>query len=101
MNGKRRHPKSVLDTEKGVCYLCGKVGETELHHCVFGSGYRKISDRLGLVVYLCHECHQGTEGVHGRDGDDKNRRLKREAQEAWEKTHSHSEWMQIVGRNFL
>lgn len=101
MNGKRRHPKSVLETEKGVCYLCHAVCNTELHHVCFGSGLRKISDRLGLVVYLCHDCHQGTKGVHGRDGDENNRRLKREAQEAWEKEYSHSEWMQIVGRNFL
>ena len=40
------HPKSILNTEKGVCYLCANLyGDyrqqyTEEHHVLFGSGMR-------------------------------------------------------------
>lgn len=63
--------------------------------------YRQISERLGLVVYLCPEHHRGTYGVHGRDGSELNRYLQRQAQFAYEKEHSHEEWMQIVGRSYI
>ena len=38
------------------CFLCGRTGWIEKHH-LFGGAYRKKSDKLGLVVDLCHECH--------------------------------------------
>lgn len=42
------------------CFLCGRVESSccfmESHH-LFGGANRKKSDRLGLVVALCHNCH--------------------------------------------
>lgn len=42
------------------CFLCGRNGATgplDRHH-IFGGPFRKKSERLGLVVYLCHNrCH--------------------------------------------
>lgn len=91
---------SILKSQPGICYICDREVQTERHHCLMGS-YRQISERLGLVVYLCPEHHRGTYGVHGRDGAELNRYLQRQAQYAFEKDHTREEWMQEVGRNYL
>lgn len=42
------------------CWLCGRNGSSDpldKHH-IFGGAYRNKSERMGLVVYLCHSrCH--------------------------------------------
>ena len=107
--------ETILKSRKGECFLCGKYGPTEVHHIFYGSGRRKISDREGLIVYLCSECHRGTKGVHGRDGGQLGDRLKRIAQEAWEKRFIQLEYpyrlhaedaareafIRMMGRNYL
>lgn len=41
----------------GKCFICGRYcGNTERHH-LFGAFNRKKSEKLGLVVDLCHACH--------------------------------------------
>ena len=93
--------ESIMNTYPGKCYACQIECPTELHHVLFGSGLRKISDDNGLTVYLCQDCHRGTKGVHGRDGNALNRALKRDAQRKYESIHGHDAWMQLVGRDFL
>lgn len=57
--------KSIMVTEKGKCFLCGKSCRTEKHHVFEGSGRRKLSEDYGLWVYLCHWCHnEPPDGVH-------------------------------------
>lgn len=51
-----------------VCWLCGANGSNDpldKHH-IFGAANRKKSEKLGLVVYLCHDkCHIfGKNAVH-------------------------------------
>ena len=51
-----------------TCWLCGANGcadPLDKHH-IFGGANRKKSDRMGLVVYLCHNrCHIfGKNAVH-------------------------------------
>lgn len=48
--------KSILNTQKGLCYRCGRFGITERHH-IFGASNRKHSESDGLWLYLCPECH--------------------------------------------
>ncbi len=56
--------KSIMTTEKGKCFLCGAYGQTEKHH-VFGGALRRLSEKFGLWVYLCHRCHnEPPDGVH-------------------------------------
>lgn len=70
--------KSIMNTEKGVCYICGNNKGFELHH-VFGASNRKKSDKYGLTVYLCHNCHNAPpNGVHFNV--ENARRLKAKAQ---------------------
>lgn len=90
--------KSILQDEK-ACYLCGAVVGLELHHIFAGTANRKISTKYGLTCWLCRPCHTGT---HGAQYDKTlNMRLKAEAQLAFERTHSHDEWMKIIGKNYL
>lgn len=106
--------ESIIDTRKGICHECGAVGATEEHHCFFGHSRRKIAEREGLKVYLCHECHRGTSGVHGRDGHELDIKLKKEAQQAWEAKYieeypyeNHAEdsareaFIRMMGKNYL
>lgn len=56
--------KSLLESEKGRCFICYRYGPTEKHH-IFGSYNRKKSEEDGLFVYLCHSCHnEPPNGVH-------------------------------------
>lgn len=50
------------------CFLCGSHEWVERHH-IFGGANRAKSDRLGLVVDLCHYCHnEPPYGVHHNGG---------------------------------
>lgn len=69
--------KSILQDEK-KCFFCGTTQGLERHHVVFGSAGRKISDKLGLTIWLCSEHHRGDYSPHQRrDIDLRLRRLHR------------------------
>lgn len=106
--------ESIMNTEPGTCFVCDTKCVTELHHVFFGRGRRKISDREGLVVYLCPLCHRGTNGVHGKNGYKLNITLKEIAQETWEEKYketypfkNHADeaareaFIRMMGRNWL
>lgn len=92
--------KSILDTQKYVCYRCGRYGPTERHH-IFGGANRKLSDEDGLIVFLCHSCHNAPPfGAHFN----KNTMewLHRIGQEAWESMYgTRDEFMRRYGKNYL
>ena len=91
--------KSILQSEK-ECFFCGWTGGLHKHHVIFGRGYREISERLGLWVWLCPKHHNmSNEGVHFNRTRDLE--LKRYAQRKYEESHSHEEWMDVIGRNYL
>ena len=90
--------KSIMQ-ERKVCYLCGKTVGLERHHIMSGIANRKLSEKYGLWVWLCHQCHTGKDGAQYRS--DLSRLLKMDAQYKFEKTHSHSEWMDIFRKNYL
>lgn len=92
---------SILNTEQGICFACGKEGHTEEHHIFYGHGNRKVSDKNGFVVYLCPECHRGDYGVHGKYGKELNLALKRRCQAVFEETHSRDEFRKLIGRSYL
>ena len=91
--------KSIMHDGKR-CYLCGSDRNLDWHH-VFGGANRKWSEKYGLTVRLCHHsCHIfGPYSAHKcKEVSDS---LKRKGQEAFEKTHSHEEFMRVFGRNYL
>ena len=90
--------KSIMQDQKDRCYLCG-AWATETHHVFGGVANRRLSERYGLTVRLCHNCHTGTDGA--QYDREKNQRLKMEAQAAFEDRYGHEEWMRIFRKNYL
>ena len=89
----------VQDLSEERCFVCGSMRELELHHIMHGTANRRLSTRYGLTCWLCHTHHTGRFGVHS---DAKfNRILQQEAQTAFERTHTHAEWMTLFGKNYL
>ena len=55
---------SIIQTEKR-CYICGSERWLECHHVYGGNPNRKLSERYGLKVWLCHWHHnEPPTGVH-------------------------------------
>ena len=103
---RKKHKKSILRTQKGVCYLCARLNDdyskkvTEEHHILFGSGRRELAEAEGIKVDLCIPHHRtGQQAVH--NCRETRELLCRIAQEEYEQTHTHGEWMQIAGKNYL
>lgn len=90
--------KSVIQ-ERKECYFCGKLTNLERHHVFGGVANRPISEKYGLTVWLCHNCHTGKDGA--QYDKMKNLRLKQDAQFAFERNHTRSEWMKLIGKNYL
>ena len=94
---KMKYPESIITNDMERCFICGAYG-VEIHHCM-NKADRKNSTKYGLVVPLCRECHTGVNGVHMNR--ERNDALKRIAQSRFEQKHSHDEWMEVFGRNYL
>ncbi len=90
---------SIITDDLETCFIC-KGRATEVHHVMHGWANRKIADKYGLTVGLCHRCHnEGPNGVHFNNKTDEW--LKRIGQRAFEKEHGHKLWMELFGRNCL
>ena len=89
--------KSIIQKSER-CFFCGKTVTLERHHIMPGAN-RKWSEKYGLWIWCCHEDHTGKDGVqYNRKKADT---LKRLAQIAFEARHSHEEWMQVFGKNYI
>ena len=92
----------ITGNEKGKCFICGRHMPTESHHIFFGTANRKLSDKYGLKVDLCHECHnEPPNGVHF--SNIQCRFLQKIAQSEAMRYYgwSKDEFMQIFGRNYI
>lgn len=56
MTNKDKIEKSIICT-KYECYICRRVENLQLHHCISGSGNRALADKDGLFVMLCPYDH--------------------------------------------
>lgn len=88
----------MLNNKEDGCLICGKH-PVEVHHILPGCR-RKNSDDLDLMVYLCHE-HHNEPGFSAHYDKGFADTLKAMAQRKYEKTHTHEEWMEVVGKNYL
>ena len=92
---------SILQNDTERCFLCHSRCWLEYHH-VYGAANRKKSDKLGLVVRLCHYCHnEPPNGVH----HNKEVRSKLQAY-AQQKAMEHYGWsvddfIKEFGKNYL
>lgn len=90
--------KSILQEDLDTCYLCFKPA-TETHHVFGGYANRRLSEKYGLKVRLCHDCHTGKGGAQYEK--DLNKLLKQRAQKAFESIHGHQLWMYTFRKNYL
>lgn len=101
--------KSIMhDYSEGTCYLCKRLGDysrksrLEEHHVFGGNPNREHSEHYGLKVRLCVEHHRlGVDAVHGKNGKQNMMLLHEEGQRAFERTHTHEEFMRVFSRNYL
>lgn len=89
---------SILQTEK-ECWFCGATYGLEEHHIFAGVANRKISEKYGLKVWLCHRHHTGDKGA--QYDRDMNLQLKQKAQRNFEQIYSHELWMNTIRKNYL
>lgn len=90
--------KSIIKGDREEeCFMCKQWGAIELHHIYKGKN-RKISDREGFVVHLCSDCHGK---LHGKDGHLMDLYLMKTCQLAYEENHTRSEFMNLIGRNYI
>ena len=105
--------ETIMPTTKGICYICGREGRTEEHHCIHGYANRRIAEKEGLKVWLCHECHRnGKHAVHRCKETDLY--LEQEAQTVWEQKYiskypydnyskeaAREEFIRLFGKSYL
>lgn len=96
--------KSIIQTDKSHCYICGRNAYADYwgldEHHVYNAFNRKKSEHYGLKVYICHDsCHLN--GVHKNAGLD--RALKAKVQKIAMKYYSWSieDFRTIFGKNYL
>lgn len=94
--------KSILQTDKGSCFMCGSQEWLEEHHVFGGFGRRKLSEKYGLKVHLCHYCHnEPPKGVH-HNSDARNALQQFAQAKAMEHYHwTVDDFRDIFGKNYL
>ena len=94
--------KSIMQDEK-VCFICGASdhGQLDEHHCFEGTANRKLSEKYGLKIWVCHTpCHMyGAYSIH--DNKEVRQAIKRKAQRKFEETYPDLDFRKIFGRNYL
>ena len=103
---KKRHGSSIIHQHDGTCFLClERNGDASikkaLHkHHIFGGSNRSLSEEDGLFVWLCIEHHtQGEHSAHRSAAVADF--LHRTGQQAYEKRHSHEEFVARYMKNYL
>lgn len=90
---------SVIFEDMEHCFVCGST-YVQVHHILYGTANRKISDKLGYVAPLCQKHHTGSTGVHFNKALDL--RLKKLAQEHFEANlGNRSEFISTFGKSYL
>ncbi len=67
-------------------------------HEIYGGKNRQTSIKNGFQVRLCIECHnEVTTNPKGKMSTN----LKKQCQTEYEKTHTHDDFMKLIGQNYL
>ena len=90
--------ESIMQTEK-ACYYCGRKTCLERHHVMAGTANRKLSERYGIWIWVCHDDHVGIDGV--QYDKQRNWDLKKQAQIAFEERYGHELWIKTFMKNYI
>ena len=90
--------ESIITNELDVCFVC-KRSPVEIHHVIFGTANRDISDRFGLVIPLCAYHHRiGPRAAHrNRDTD---LYFKKIAQRRFTEVFPQYDFREVFGKEF-
>ena len=89
--------ESVLQRDEERCFLCGRYGITEEHHCIHGIANRKNAEKYGLKVNICPLCHRN---LHDKGVNDLY--LIKYAQEYFEANiGDRNEFRRVFGKSWL
>ena len=95
--------KSIIQESRERCYICGESGGywgLDEHHVFGGFANKKISEKYGLKVYICHDkCHLN--GVH-KDAQ-LNQALKAKVQKIAMRHYGWTtgQFIRIFGKNYI
>lgn len=80
------------------CYLCHGSSSKGLehHHCLHGTGQRKLADEDGLWVWLCRKCHSR---LH--DFNEHDKELQLIAQQTYIQEQRSKGFTEEIGRNLF
>lgn len=88
---------------KEECFLCGKKGvPLERHHLIGGTANRRLSEKYGLIVYLCAGCHRT--GDHAAHRDPETAKLLHQYAEKmwlWQEHATVDDFIRVFGKNYL
>ena len=91
--------KSIIVEHMDRCAICGSP-YVEIHHAIHGTANRKIADKYGLTIPLCHEHHLGALGPHLNRTVDLT--YIKAAQRAFEsKVGTREEFRSLFGKSWL
>lgn len=94
-----KRTKSIIVDCMDNCLVCGSP-YVEIHHVMYGTSNRKLSDKYGLIVPLCQEHHRGQTGVHFKRSLDMC--LKKLAQEKFNAVYgANTSFLEVFGKNYL
>ena len=92
--------KSIIQDTK-ECYICGGRRWLEEHHCFHGAN-RKLSEKYGLKVWLCHYCHnEPPNGIHHNKQNRESLQAKVQRIAMDHYRWSVEDFRKIFGRNYL
>ena len=89
------------------CFLCGRNGRgdrLERHHQhIFGGARRPLSEKYGLVVYLCGErCHRGGEYSAHKNGEIAAYLHKYGQEKAMQENNwTVEQFVEVFGKNYI
>lgn len=97
--------KKIKENPPRICWLCGANGSCDpldKHH-IFGGANRKLSEKYGLYVYLCHsKCHIfGKNAVHVNEETSQVLHEYGQRKAMFENGWSIDDFRTIFGRNYL
>lgn len=89
------------------CYICNRdyggsnPYDVHTHEIFYGTGYRQLSKKYGMMLELC-EKHHNLDNKHGAHFDRKlDFELKQMAQRIFEKDYLRHDFRQIFGMSYL
>ena len=94
--------RSVIQIKK-ECYFCKRTSGLHLHHILYGSANRKLSEKYGFTVWLCADHHtNGPDAIHRNPNGINDLYLKRLSQRYYEMVvGSRMQFIKEFGRNYL